>query len=124
MRQAIAGVLVAVCLGSSAAHAGGPVPGTAAPVVSYDPERCCVLISGQPFFAIGCYDVVPEYQSECAAAGFNLAARTNSDSELSRALKEAAVGPASSCPPTARPSAGGGSTRWAACCPPRSRARA
>ncbi len=95
MRQAIAGMLVAVCLGTSAAHAGGPAPGTAAPVLSYDTERCCLLIDGQPFFALGCYDVAPEYLPECAAAGLNLAAHTGSGSDPSRALKEAAeAGPA------------------------------
>jgi len=86
--------LLASCLSATVAHADGPVPGKASPRLSYDAERGCALVDGAPFFAIGCYDIVPESMPACAAAGFNLAVHANGGAEPSRRLGEAvAAGP-------------------------------
>ena len=86
--------MLAVTLGGTVAVASPPVPGKLAPVVSYDAERCCLLVDGQPFFAIGCYDTVPEYMGECSAAGFNLTTHTGVGDSPSRRFKETmAAGP-------------------------------
>jgi hypothetical protein len=87
--------LLGVCMTTAVAWAAPPVPGKAAPVVTYDAERCCLLVNGQPFFAIGCYGVLPDYMAECATAGFNLTTHTLLGTDPARVLKEAvAKGPA------------------------------
>jgi hypothetical protein len=88
--------VLALSVSVSCVHAAQPAPDKAAPVVMYDAERCCVLVNGQPFFAIGCYDVVPERMPECGAAGFNLAVHSSppEDDPGSALQKAIASGPA------------------------------
>lgn len=51
-----------------------------APVVGYDASRACLTVGGKPFFAIGCYNIVPEQMKACAAAGMNVTVRLGSSS--------------------------------------------
>jgi hypothetical protein len=61
-------------LGWAVGNDGPASPGA----VTIDKQRCCLVVNGKPFFAIGCCGIPPEYMKECAEAGFNLTIRWGS----------------------------------------------
>ncbi|MBU0607248.1 MAG: hypothetical protein KKI08_05145 [Armatimonadetes bacterium] len=87
MRKTVAAVLL--LLGSAlSSHASGPAPGTTAPRLSYDADRCSLLVNGQPFFCLGFYNVPPEQFAVCAGAGFNAVTRPGPGPYLGMHLKQ------------------------------------
>ena len=53
----------------------GPRPGDAPATVTIDPERCCVLVNGEPLFVIGACGIRPTALKLAADAGFNTTIR-------------------------------------------------
>ncbi|MBM4083544.1 MAG: hypothetical protein FJ272_02045 [Planctomycetes bacterium] len=73
-RATLLGLLLILVSGVSAAEG--------LPQVGFDSDRACLLVDGKPFFAIGCYNVVPEQMKSCAQAGMNLTVRLGSSGLL------------------------------------------
>ncbi len=90
-RRPLVVCVVLLHVGRAFAHAAERAPGATPPQVSYDADRCCLLIDGQPFFAIGLYNVVPECMAECAEAGFNVVTRPGPGSMMGEHLKRLAA---------------------------------